>query len=109
MAIFLRVVVSHGNIRHPVDTEILPHSVWCPVCQSFQHGVVTDINAEEIEPECGCDLEEYIDRDDHNNELDELNNEIDDKNGVIEELETEVKDLEEEVERLNKELLNAEQ
>lgn len=102
MAINLRKEISYGNIKKIVNTELLPHDVWCPICEQFVDGNVNNLDIYQIEPACGCDMDK------HNQELNDANDVIEAREERIDDLEGEVKDLEKEVERLKQELLDAE-
>lgn len=86
MAINLRKEISYGNIKALVDTVVLPHEVWCPICESFEDGTVSDDGMYRIEPACGCDMDE------HNQELNDANDVIEAREERIDDLEIEVKD-----------------
>ena len=101
MAINLIKELSYGNIKKIVNTELLPHDVWCPICEQFVDGNINDLDIYQIEPECGCDM------DGHTQELNDANDVIEAREERIDDLEIEVKDLEKEVARLERELLDA--
>lgn len=103
MAIELLAVLTHGNLKRFVKTEVLPHDVWCPICEQFVYGRINVGDEYQIEPECDCDM------DGHNQELNEANSTIEAREERVEDLEIEVKGLEQDIKELEKEVERLEQ
>lgn len=103
MSLILIETLKHGNLRKRVDVEILPHEVWCPICEEFVDGIVGHDNLYRIEPACNCDM------DDHNQELNDANDTIEARDDRIYDLEQEADEHRDEIEELNKEVERLEQ
>lgn len=101
MAISLKEQLRYGNIKKDVKVEILPYIVWCPICGQFTDAYLN--NGDEIECDCGCDIDDYIHNDDHNNVVDERDDLLDELDGRDEDIAA----LQKTIDRLERELFDA--
>lgn len=91
MALYTEQLLQHGNIKKFVKVFVSRQNICCPICNEYVDGRV-DEDGDVVELGCDCDIDNYIETHEHDDQVEQLEDEIVDLKKEIEDLERQLRD-----------------